>query len=386
MSTAAASIERRSKLTAAWQLVRGIHDWIGLNKWSCSAFQTAHMSAETEEHEKSGPPRPPLQPPIRKHSNPLTATFSYFTEPFAYTAKSVVRRLSEDEAPTPLARALSANYNGSMTDPTTGVFHPAPPPQRKLSPFQPPPLTPLALNGYRAGTRREGRLLSKVVAEEIRLLIPPRLQLCDHWELTYSLEQDGSTLTTLYSLSDQHRGKRGGFVVVIRDSGGGIFGAYLSDPPKPQAHYYGSGECFLWKAVKLPALPDLSSLPPPPSEDTTHAQRMTTIGIAKTNSSTSLASLNVPSTNGANGHRSGTATPDRIRFKAFPYTAENDYSIFCQQDYLSLGGGDGHYGLWLNHNLNKGVSDSCPTFGNEPLSDEGSKYDVLGVEIWYIGS
>ncbi|KAK3700204.1 oxidation resistance protein 1 [Vermiconidia calcicola] len=339
------------------------------------------MSTYSEAHEK--PARPALQPPERRHSSSLASTFAFFTDPIAYTAKSVVRRLSEDEAPTPLAQALSANYNGSMTDPTTGVFHP---PKRKLSPFQPPPLTPLELRGYKASTSSKARLLSKALAEEIRLLVPARLQLCDHWQLLYSLDQDGSTLSTLYRRCDRYRGKRGGFVLVVRDSAGGIFGAYLSDPPKPQAHYFGSGECFLWQAIRLPALPDLSSLPPPPSEDTTHLQRMTTIGVAKSNSSVSLASLNVPSTNGTNGHRSGTATPERIRFKAFPYTGENDFTIFCQPEYLSTGGGDGHYGLWLDHNLMRGVSETCPTFGNERLSEGGSKFDVLGVEIWYVGS
>jgi len=47
---------------------------------------------------------------------------------------------------------------------------------------------------------------------------------------------------------------------------------------------------------------------------------------------------------------------------------------------------DGRYGLWLDDSFEKGVSSSCPTFGNEPLSDEGTKFDVLGVEVWYIGS
>lgn len=340
----------------------------------------------TEPSSTSPTVRPPLQPPQRHQSNPLISTFNYFTEPISYTVSGIVRRLSEDEAPTPLAKALSANYNGSMMDPTTGVYHPPPQPKRRLSPFQPPPLTPLTMKGYNQSTRGRARVLSKALAEEIRLLIPPRLQLMDHWQLTYSLEQNGSTLSTLYHLCDAYRGKRGGFVLVVRDASGGIFGAYLSDPPKPQPHYFGSGECFLWRASKLPALPDLSSLPPPPSADTTHLQRMTTIGVPKTSSSVSLASLNVPSTNGTNGHKSGTSTPERIRFKAFPYTGENDYSLFCQPEYLSVGGGDGHYGLWLDDNLNKGVSATCPTFGNEPLSDEGTKFDVLGAEMWYIGS
>ena len=349
------------------------------------------MSTATSPNDppSSPPPRPGLQQPERKYSNPLASTLHYFTDPFSYTASSVFRRLSEDEAPTPLARALSANYNGAMTDPTLGVYHPPSLPKRKLSPFQPPPLTPLTLKGYKESTRGKSRLLSKAVAEGIRLLIPPRLQLQDHWQLIYSIEQNGSTLSTLYSLCDEYRGRRGGFVVVVRDSSGGVFGAYLSDAPKVQTHYFGSGECFLWRAFRLPALPDLSSLPPPPSEDTTHLQsRMTTIALSKNSSTASLASLNQSQNSkaaAANGSANGTSTPERIRFKAFPYTGENDFSIFCQPEYLSVGGGDGHYGLWLDQSLNKGVSETCPTFGNENLSDEGAKFDVLGVEVWFIG-
>ena len=348
----------------------------------------ATESPQSEPEHDAHDARP--QSPERARSTPFASaasTLHYFADPVQYTVSGLLRRISIDDAPTPLARALSANYNGSMTDPTTGVYHPPTLPKRRLSPFQPPPLTPLSLRGYKESTRGKARLLSKALAEEIRLLIPPRLQLVDHWQLGYSLEQDGSTLSTLYNRSDNYRGKRGGFVVAIRDGSGGIFGAYLSDPPRVHPHYYGNGECFLWRAFRLPAMPDLLDLPPPPSEDTTHAQRMTTIGVSRGNSSASLASLSVPSANGVNGHRSnGTSTPERIRFKAFPYTGENDFSIFCQPEYLSVGGGDGHYGLWLDQKLSNGVSDTCPTFGNEPLSDEGSKFDVLGVEVWYIGS
>jgi hypothetical protein len=362
---------------------------------------TANEQYDARPHPSTSPPhddgtsaqsaRPPLHPPSpettkhRQSSHPLITTLNYFTHPVSYTVSGIVRRLSEDEAPTPLARALSANFNGSMdsSDTLSGVFHP-PAPKRKLSPFQPPPLTPLTLEGYQESTKGRARLLSKALAEEIRLLIPPRLQLMDMWRLTYSLEQDGSTLSTLYHLCDEHRGKRGGFVLVVRDAGGGIFGAYLTDPPKPQPHYYGSGECFLWRAFRLPALPDLASLPPPPSADTTNLQRMTTIGVSRQPSSNSLHPEGANGT--SNGTSNGAETPERIRFKAFPFTGENDFSIFCQPEYLSLGGGNGKYGLWLDSGLGKGVSDSCPTFGNEGLSDEGTKFDVLGVEVWYVGS
>lgn len=105
---------------------------------------------------------------------------------------------------------------------------------------------------------------------------------------------------------------------------------------------------------------------------------MTTIGGA--------ARLNPFGTNGNGTGGTGTSTPERIRFKAFPYTGENDFTILCRESFLSVGGGDGKYGLWLNDSLAKGVSSPCQTFGNEGLSDEGEKFDILGAEVWYLGS
>lgn len=96
------------------------------------------------------------------------------------------------------------------------------PPKREASPFQPPPLTPLSLQGYREGTKEDAKLLSPQLAEEIRLLVPPRLQLCDVWKLAYSLERDGVSLSTLYARCEPYRGKRGGYVLVVRDRDGGV--------------------------------------------------------------------------------------------------------------------------------------------------------------------
>lgn len=189
-------------------------------------------------------------------------------------------------------------------------------------------------------------------------------------------------------------------MLAIRDGEGGLFGAYLSDAPHPSAHYYGTGECFLWRCFRLPFLPDLASLPPPPSEDTTHLGRMTTIAdLSKTSSETSLVSLSSSthhSLKPVSAERTRTPSPNRVhksrrsshplRFKAFPYTGENDFTILCGHGYLSVGGGNGKYGVWLDDRMARGVSDSCPTFDNEPLSESGTKFDVLGVELWYIGA
>lgn len=96
------------------------------------------------------------------------------------------------------------------------------PPRRTASPFQPPPLYPVNLRGWRENTDTSAQLLSRALAEEIRLLVPPRLQLCEEWNLVYSLEQDGVSLGTLYKKCDELRGLRNGFVLVVKDGEGGV--------------------------------------------------------------------------------------------------------------------------------------------------------------------
>ena len=243
-----------------------------------------------------------------------------------YAVSGILRRLSSD----PLASkdpSRNSSLDNSLHDSNgNGLLHA---PQRRASPFQPPPLTPLTLTGWRSSTKDNARLLSRALAEEIRLLVPARLQLVETWSLIYSLEQNGTSLSTLYAQNDAYRGRRGGFVLVVRDGSGSVFGAYLSDALHPSPHYYGTGECFLWKAsvAKMLDLTQLN-LPPPPSEDTTHAQRTTTLLSPKTAGALKQG-----------GGVSGTSTPERLRFKAFPYSGVNDYMIFCEQNYLSVGGG-----------------------------------------------
>ena len=72
-------------------------------------------------------------------------------------------------------------------------------------------------------TSEPGPILSKALAEEIRLLIPPRLQLTEQWGLVYSLEEDGVSLATLYKKCAAAKiPKSGSFVLVVRDGADGV--------------------------------------------------------------------------------------------------------------------------------------------------------------------
>ncbi|KAL4949181.1 hypothetical protein BDW69DRAFT_174961 [Aspergillus filifer] len=343
---------------------------------------------------------------------------SYFSYPVTHVVSGLYRRLTDPPSSNNNAGNMMSRLRRTFPDPSSSSSsissmsqNPVFTPVRTVSPFQPPPLTPLTLLANEDDTpiplTPQNQLLTRALAEEIRLLVPPRLQLVDTWRLAYSLDRDGASLSTLYEncRAVSNRSPRAGYVLVIRDaspSTSTVFGAYMTDPPHPDSHYFGTGECFLWRASVLrpPPLPSFpnadaggggdvyseealekAGFPPPPSADTTNVGRSTTLRGEKLkpiSPHTHAIAQSKPS--------SGTTTPDRIRFKAFPYSGVNDYMMFCETGFLSLGGGDGHYGLWLDSILEKGVSESSQTFGNEPLSDEGMKFDVLGVEVWYVGS
>ncbi|KAI1463541.1 TLD-domain-containing protein [Daldinia caldariorum] len=305
------------------------------------------------------------------------------------------RRFSSLESPPPHPPSHTQLYNANsepvgVGDGITGPF--IPPTRRSPSPLRGlPSLEPLTLRGYRADTRESERLLARGLAEEIRTFLPERLKIIEDWTLIYSLYQDGSSLSTLYKRCEEYRGRRVGFVLVVRDGKEGTFGAYLTEAPHPAPSYFGTGECFLWRASLH------APLPPPPSADTTNVNfRTTTIASSTTSSSPLPRNDRLPASQLApapTGLETGRASPkpkpvttQSIRFQNFAFTGANDYCIFCETGFLSVGGGrGGTFGLWLDNGLSRGHSAPCDTFLNQPLSEEGEKFDVLGVEMWVVG-
>jgi hypothetical protein len=164
---------------------------------------------------------------------------SYLPSVFPHAVTGFLRRFSSDPPlstspqhastfPIPNSKnspSHGASQSHSTTSSMDGVYTP---PYRNASPapFQPPPLYPLSLKGYLASSAPTARLLSSAIAEEIRLLVPPRLQLGEEWNLVYSLEQDGVSLGTLYKKCEDLRGLRNGFVLVIKDGEGGVCPAF----------------------------------------------------------------------------------------------------------------------------------------------------------------
>ncbi|KAF9232717.1 TLD-domain-containing protein [Melanogaster broomeanus] len=205
--------------------------------------------------------------------------------------------------------------------------------------------------------RREGTVgvLNEEIADLLRPHLPALTRLPRNWTLLYSLDQHGISLNTLYSRCEPRIPSRAnpnppqGGLVAIRDARDAVFGAWLSEGVRLERGYYGSGESFLWRYH-----------PPQGAES------------------------------------SG-------RLDVYKWTGRNDYVALCQPEFISFGGGDGHYGLYLDASLLDGSSAPCPTFGNPALSipSDGSharaeatgaarakpdvSFECVALEVWGIG-
>ena len=171
-------------------------------------------------------------------SNPSASTTTYLSYPVSHVFKGVYRRLTEPSQSTSSSRNPSPSASSILSPPSANNTHNGiyTPPHRTASPFQPPPLTPLTLVGGPSSSSSSSSepeaILSKALAEEIRLLVPPRLQLAERWGLVYNLEEDGVSLATLYKKCAASRIPRGSsFVLVVRDGAGGV--SHLPRPLNP---------------------------------------------------------------------------------------------------------------------------------------------------------
>ncbi|XP_046604127.1 nuclear receptor coactivator 7 isoform X3 [Neodiprion virginianus] len=108
-------------------------------------------------------------------------------------------------------------------------------------------------------------------------------------------------------------------LLVIEDTGGNVFGALTSCSLHVSDHFYGTGESLLFRF-----------------------------------------------------------TP---KFQAFNWTGDNLYFIKGNNESLAIGAGDGKFGLWLDGDLYQGRTQSCSTYGNEPLAPH-EDFVVKTLECW----
>lgn len=179
------------------------------------------------------------------------------------------------------------------------------------------------------------------------------------------MDQHGISIGTMYErMKVGLRGASGGVVLVVKDERGSVFGAYVNEGLREGPSYYGDGT---WCA----------------------SGRDRPSRLSLTNLSRPVSFLWKATPFSPSDFRVGSS------IKAFKWTGRNDYIVLTEHSYLSVGGGDGKFGLWIDGVFEKGFTTSCPCFDNEPLTAQAewskgaggvdeSKFEVMQFECWSV--
>lgn len=166
----------------------------------------------------------------------------------------------------------------------------------------------------------ESRLLDATHIGKLRKELPPRTE-GYNWSLIYNTASDGFSLQSLYRTMQDWECP---VLLLLEDSSNYLFGALVSCPLKESDAYYGTGETFLFQFE---------------SDD------------------------------------------EYTNLVCYRWTGENMYFIKGDRDSISIGGGEGTIGLWLDGDLYHGRCRKCKTFDNAILSGT-EDFVIKNLEVW----
>ena len=160
--------------------------------------------------------------------------------------------------------------------------------------------------------------------------LPPRLS-GSPWSLVFSTSRDGFSLKNIYRKMERCEGPT---LLVIEDTEGNRFGGLASDPFAVRESFFGTGESFLFSLGRR-----------------------------------------------RDGEDNAGGDEEGAGFTKWAWTTANQLFVKCSLDNLVMGASEGHFGLFIDGDLNFGRSDRCETFGNELLSPKGD-FTIKTLEVW----
>eukprot|EP00908_Phaeocystis_cordata_P000770 Transcript_10851.p1 GENE.Transcript_10851~~Transcript_10851.p1 ORF type:complete len:528 (-),score=139.13 Transcript_10851:996-2549(-) len=289
-------------------------------------------------------------------------------------------------------------------------------------------------------------ILSDAVLSQLASAMPGRF-VSTEWRQLFSTQTHGFSLASLYT----RVAGSGASVVVLRTSRGHVLGALLSDgirKPQPGQFFYGTGESFLFSVSVSrrdePRQSGDATLPVPgeavcggePGEalhDSIDVEGQLHLGgswrgvpVTPTDSLDSEASsfrrlvdavdgaVNVDGTvfvdsravfveaevvGGSDGGSEGGAADDAERergektdVRVYHWTGENFLFAFSSPSSISIGGGNGAAGLYLEDSLLHGSTGPTETFANPVLCPpqdlagepdvETERFEIAHLEVW----
>lgn len=201
--------------------------------------------------------------------------------------------------------------------------------------------------------------------------LPVLLQIRPCWHLGYSMAVDGVSLRTMYrQLADA-----GPCLLLVEDSNGCIFGAFLSEGLRPTNQCYGTHECFVFRYPR-----------------TAGAWRAEVFGQAAPPGDRAAAAAAAAAAAEPRAEAAGSGEDGEVdtteQFEALKKCQElgivaskSTGAVFC--DHTGIVVGIDGPGLFIDQDLLRGVSWPSKAFGSPCLAAATPDFVVRNLEVWH---
>ncbi|CAH0722765.1 unnamed protein product, partial [Brenthis ino] len=187
--------------------------------------------------------------------------------------------------------------------------------------------------------------------EKLCTVLPARAQ-GYMWSLAFSTSQHGFSLASMYRKMQRVDTP---VLLVIQDTDNNVFGALTSCALRPSEHFYGTGESLLFSFQRVEERRTSQTSPDEvPQKDDKEEKK---------------------------DDQDDQTVQVKTKFKYWGWTGDNMYFIRGSNDNISIGAGDGKFGIWLDGDLYLGRTQRCTTYGNEPLTTR-EDFVVKIMECW----
>ena len=164
---------------------------------------------------------------------------------------------------------------------------------------------------------QKSQILSPKQLLQVHKSLPPKNQ-SDQWNLLFSSHYDGYSLRNFYRKVQDHLEP---VLLVIEDNEKNIFGAFLTCVPGMSESFLGTGKSWLF---------------------------------------------------------SFEAEPSTV--KVFPWSGTNEFFFQGRENGIVVGASDGHFGIYVDGDFNKGSINECETFLDWP--EEKRDFELKYLECW----
>ena len=263
-----------------------------------------------------------------------------------------------------LSAAADASTNAAATLTVSGVSSTSKPAAEADD--SGPTSTFIGFSSQLVGLGQEKSLLTISEVKSLSSHLPSRCVGRD-WLLCFSTARDGYSLSTLYACVRA----KGPTMIVIMDDEQRVFGGFASKD---------------WNSNDMLGAFGLSGFGISQSFSATKFSTFASHGESSTTVS-SIISASTPSKSAsAHGHGSYFGSGECFLFSTRPsmgvfrWTRKDNMFMLARKEALALGGG-GKFGIWLDANLERGMSGSSETFGN-PQFSSSEIFKIVSVQVY----